>query len=141
MVHLVTNVAEYAIIIDEEKKKFLLVQWDEYYDYSWHFPGGRVDEDEDEKQGLRRELQEEIGVEVGDLKPIYAKHIGKKLMMKPDDVPRYALFYLCRLKKDQVISLNEDELHSVKWFSKSDLKDIKFWLPFYREMLEEVLPF
>ena len=60
---------------------------------------------------------------------------------KPKDEPRYALFYLCKLKKDQEIKLNEEELRSFKWFKKSDLKKIKFWLPFYKEMLEEVLPF
>lgn len=141
MVHLVTNVAEYGIIIDDVKKEFLLVQWGEYYDYSWHFSGGRVDENESEKEGLVRELKEEIGVEVEDIKPIFAKYIGKDMMTKPTDVPRYALFFLCKLKNNQVIKLSEDELKSYKWFKRSDLNNIKFWMPFYKEMLEEVLPF
>ena len=46
MVHLMTKVAEYAIIVDKKKEQFLLVQWGKYYDFSWHFPGGRLDENE-----------------------------------------------------------------------------------------------
>jgi len=46
MVHLVTKVAEYGIIVDEDKKQFLLVQWGDYYGRSWHFPGGRLDEND-----------------------------------------------------------------------------------------------
>ena len=42
MVHLMTKVGEYGIIVDEDKKQFLLVQWGKYYNYTWHFPGGRI---------------------------------------------------------------------------------------------------
>jgi 8-oxo-dGTP pyrophosphatase MutT (NUDIX family) len=97
-IHLITKIGEYAIIVDEDKKKFLLVQWGKYYDFSWHFPGGRIDENEGEKEGLVRELKEEIGVEVEEVKPVYAKYIGKELMLKPKDEKRYALFYLCKLR-------------------------------------------
>jgi 8-oxo-dGTP pyrophosphatase MutT (NUDIX family) len=141
MVHLKTKVGEYGIIIDEDKKEFLLVQWGESYKFTWHFPGGRIDENEKEKEGLKREIMEEIGVEVSSIKPAYAKYIGPEYNQHPNDEPRYALFYLCKLEKDQGIKLNEDELNSFKWFKKSDLNQIKFWLPFYKEMLEEVLPF
>ncbi len=141
MVHLITKVAEYGIIIDEDKKVFLLVQWGEYYSYTWHFPGGRIDEKEKEKEGLIREIKEEIGVEVKDIKPVYAKYIGDEYKLKPEDESRYALFYLCKIKSGQKIKLNEKELKSYKWYNKSDLNKIKFWLPFYKEMLEEVLPF
>lgn len=141
MVHLVTKVAEYGIIVDNKKKQFLLVQWGEYYNNTWHFPGGRIDEKEKEKEGLIREIKEEISVEVKNIKPVYAKYIGQEFMIKPKDEPRYALFYLCELKNDQEIELNEKELKSFKWFKKSDLNKIKFWMPFYKEMLEEVLPF
>ncbi len=141
MVHLVTNVAEYGIIIDEEKQRFLLIQWNEYYNFTWHFPGGRIDEDEQEKEGLKREMREEISAEIENIRPIYAKYVGKDMMMKPTDVPRYALFYLCTLKNNSSVKINEKGHVAAQWFSKTDLPSIKFWLPFYREMLEEVLPF
>ncbi|MBT5343082.1 NUDIX hydrolase [Candidatus Woesearchaeota archaeon] len=57
MVHLLTKVGEYGIIIDKENKQFLMVQWGEYYKQKWHFPGGRIDEKEKEKEGLIRELK------------------------------------------------------------------------------------
>ena len=57
MVHLLTKVGEYGIIIDKENKQFLMVQWGEYYKQKWHFPGGRIDEKEKEKEGFIRELK------------------------------------------------------------------------------------
>jgi 8-oxo-dGTP diphosphatase len=69
MVHLVTNVAEYGIIINENNE-FLLVQWGESHKYKWHFPGGRLNENEKEKEGLVREIKEEVGIEVINVKPI-----------------------------------------------------------------------
>ena len=76
-----------------------------------------------------------------NIKPVYAKYVGEEFMLKPRDEPRYALFYLCHTKKNQQIKINEKELNSFKWFKKSDLNKINFWMPFYKKMLEEVLPF
>jgi len=141
MVHLLTNVAEYAIIINEKKKEFLLVQWDEEFDFSWHFPGGRLDENDEEIKGLIREIDEELNVEVENIKPVYSKFVTNKLLGTNKYMHRFALFYLAKLKNNSEIKLNEEELHSYKWFKKEDLPKIKFWLPFYKAMLEEVLPF
>ncbi|MBT4804917.1 NUDIX hydrolase [Candidatus Woesearchaeota archaeon] len=141
MVHLLTKVGEYGIIIDKENKQFLMVQWGEYYKHKWHFPGGRIDEKEKEKEGLIRELKEEVDVEVKNIKPVYAKYIGDEYMTTPKDEPRFALFYLCELKENQTITLKDKGLISFKWFKKSDLSEIDFWMPFYKEILEEVLPF
>ena len=141
MVHLLTKVGEYGIIIDKKNKQFLMVQWGEYYKYKWHFPGGRIDENEKEKEGLIRELKEEINVEVKNIKPIYAKYVGEEYMTTPKDEPRFGLFYLCELKENQEIIIKDKGLHSFKWFKKSDLSKIDFWMPFYKEILEESLPF
>ena len=141
MVHLVTNVAKYAIIVNKKKKEFLLVQWDKQYDFTWHFPGGRVNEGEKEKEGLMREIKEELGIKVKDPKLVYSKFVGMEMLPK-NAKSRYALFYVCALDKiSNKIKLNPEELKSYNWFRKSDLPKIKFWLPFYKQMLEEILPF
>ena len=43
----------------EGKKEFLLVKGPSG---QWHFPGGKMREGEDWKKGLRRELEEEVGI-------------------------------------------------------------------------------
>jgi 8-oxo-dGTP pyrophosphatase MutT (NUDIX family) len=135
-------VAEYAIIINEAKQQFLLVQWGEQYDRTWHFPGGRLEEEDGEIEGLKREVMEEIDVEIEDIKPAFSK------FATPKDCPyikkgkhRYALFYLAKIKPGQEIKLDEDELHAYKWFKREDIPNLKFFMNFYKEMLEKVLPF
>lgn len=138
MVLLETNVGEYAIIIND-RNEFLLVQWGEVYNYKWHFPGGRLDKGETEIEGLKREIEEELGCKLKNIKPVYTKNIDERYYTTPNDKSRYAVFYLAELKGE--INLNKEELNSYKWFKKTDLNEIDFWLPFYKEMLEKVLPF
>ena len=135
MAFLSTNVAEYAIIIND-KDEILLVQWGEQYDFTWHFPGGRLDESDEAVEGLRREVREELGVEIEIIKPVYTKYVTKKDCAYMKDKERYAVFYLAKLSGE--IKLNDRELHSYKWYKKSELSDVKFFMGFYKEMLEKV---
>lgn len=43
---------------------------------TWEFPGGKLEPDEDAFDGLRREPQEEIGIELLDAQPMYAFPAG-----------------------------------------------------------------
>ncbi len=142
MVHLKTNVAEYAILLDEDNKQFLLVQWGEEHGQTWHFPGGRLEEEDSEIQGLRREVMEEIGVEIEVLRPVFSKFATKA------DCPwiktggeRYALFYLAKIKPGQGIQLDYKEHHVYRWFKREDIDNIDFFMSFYKDMLDKVLPF
>ena len=76
-----------------------------------------------------------------DITPVFSKMIRAKGLGVVDMKPRYALFYLAKLKEGSEIKLNEDELYSYSWFKRSDLDNITFWMPFYKDMLEKVLPF
>ena len=138
MVHIVTKVAEYAIITNDENE-FRMVQWGSGFNYTWHFPGGRLEEGDREIEGLKREVREELVVELTGIKPAYAKYIQKD--DKWINHPRYALFYLARIKEGSKIKLDESEHKSYKWYKKEDMEKIDFWLPFYKEMLKKILPF
>ncbi len=54
-----------ALVLDETRTKFLIVQED---DGEWELPGGGLDWGEDPHEGLKREIQEEMGLEVASIK-------------------------------------------------------------------------
>jgi 8-oxo-dGTP pyrophosphatase MutT (NUDIX family) len=138
MARLKTNVAEYALILND-KDEILLVQWGDEYENTWHFPGGRLDEGDKAIGGLKREVKEELGVEIDVLRPVYTKYVTKKECKYMKESERYAVFYLAKVKEGEEIKLVDGEHVAFRWFKKSELKDVKFFMNFYKEMLEKVL--
>ena len=55
------RVSAKALILDESKQKFLVVQ---EADGRWELPGGGIDHGETPTEALRREIKEEMGLEV-----------------------------------------------------------------------------
>ncbi len=81
-----------AIILDESRTKFLLVQED---NGKWEFPGGRLDWGEEPETGLRRELQEEMGLEAVSVSKTPSYFIP--YMKKPSDIYVANIFYEVKL--------------------------------------------
>jgi 8-oxo-dGTP diphosphatase len=44
------------------------------FDGLWEFPGGKINGDESADEALRRELEEELGIEITDLRPLMELH-------------------------------------------------------------------
>ncbi|MEN9711554.1 MAG: hypothetical protein RL441_1546 [Actinomycetota bacterium] len=91
----------------------------------WEFPGGKVDpEDVSYEEALRRELREEIGVEVDIVTSIAGDLPGCGWAMGTD----YALnVFLCRIQDGKEPELLEDH-DAMAWVSINDAESVA-WLP------------
>ena len=65
--------ADMIVLTDESEPKILLIQrGNEPFKGCWAFPGGFMNMDETTEQCARRELKEETGLEIGEIKQVGA---------------------------------------------------------------------
>lgn len=61
-----------CVLFDRDTKKILILKRSDYKDWGagkWDFPGGRMEEEEDCRVGIKRELEEELGVRLISFRP------------------------------------------------------------------------
>ena len=78
----------------------------------WKFPGGKMEYGERAEETLKREIREELGVEV---------EIIKFLFNLEDHIPEegeywFVPVYLCRIKKGNVKNLEPEKHEEIRWF-------------------------
>ena len=66
-----------AAAIFDDDGKVLLLEHVFRPDSGWGLPGGFLSSGEQPEEGLRRELREEIGVELKDVKLLFARNLGR----------------------------------------------------------------
>jgi ADP-ribose pyrophosphatase YjhB (NUDIX family) len=104
-----------AVII--KHGKVLLVQRaNEPYKHHWDFPGGFLESGEHPKEGLKRELAEELKIDI---------KIRRTLGIYPDTygaggVATLNIYYLCRIALGK-ISPNQNEIAAAQWFDLEEL--------------------
>ena len=92
----------------------------------WEFPGGKIEEGETAEFALKREIQEELGIDIT---------IDKFLCTTEYDYPSFHLImhcYLCNVKSGE-IELREHK--SARWLTTELLDSIE-WLPADKEVVE-----
>lgn len=82
----------------------------------WEFPGGKVKEGEDLRNGLIREIREELDVEIEVLNLLFS--------YENEDYIFY--FFESRIKRGRIF-LKEHK--TFKWISFKDIKKYKFYKP------------
>ena len=99
-----------AMIFDEEGRILLL---DHVFrpDSGWGIPGGFLNKGEQPEAALRRELREEIGIEVADVTMLFARALSK-----PRQIEIY--FRARAIGRPEPCSF---EIRSAGWFSIDDL--------------------
>lgn len=117
-----------AVIIDKKAQKILLVKraWHPGQG-TWDLPGGFVDPHENPEEALRRELQEEIGIQVGHLTLWQINAPGEYLY---DEIMEYTADceYLIDMSEDVTLNASDD-VAEAKWFLKSEVERLNLFKP------------
>lgn len=94
----------------------------------WEFPGGKIEPGESREIALKREIQEELGVDIT---------IENLLCTTEYDYPSFHLTmhcYLCSIASGE-IELREHK--SALWLTSDRLKDVA-WLPADKEVIDKL---
>ena len=114
-----------AAVIKKENKILATQRGYGEFKGKWEFPGGKIEQGEDQKNALIREIKEELNADINVLDYITTVEY---------DYPTFHLkmhTYLCELKSNiEFVSRNENELEhdNMIWSEINDLDNID-WLP------------
>ena len=95
----------------------------------WEFPGGKIEPGESRESALKREIQEELGIDIT---------INKFLCTTDYDYPSFHLTmhcYLCSIMSGE-IELREHK--SARWLT-AELLDSVEWLPADKGIVEKIM--
>jgi 8-oxo-dGTP diphosphatase len=117
--HIVTSVV--AVIVDSDDRVLLTKRNVPPFQGEWVMPGGKIDLGEPIAEALKREVREEVGleVEVGRLIDVF-EHVTPG----DDNYHFIIIYYLCTpLYCD--VNHNRDEVSEARWVSRDDLAKYK----------------
>jgi 8-oxo-dGTP diphosphatase len=99
----------------------------------WDFPGGHVRAGEHPEAALRRELAEELGIELDGVD-------GEPVLHRVDPEAGLDLtVWVARRWRGTVANRQPDEHDAIGWFERGQLERLRFADPSYAKVLEHVL--
>jgi 8-oxo-dGTP diphosphatase len=137
--HFFGQVNQKALIIKDGK--MLLVQYpdiphkDEKARGKWDMPGGRLNEGEDALEGFRREVREEVGVEV-----IVEKIAATGIFINLGNQPNFFVIYQVSLPVGAVpVVSDKTEIGECRWFTPEEIFNLPMIYSEYKEALTSIL--
>lgn len=107
-----------AVILKDGKYFATQRGYGEWKDW-WEFPGGKIEQGEEPKDALKREIREELNIEI---------EVNELLTTVEYDYPEFHLTmhcYFCSIISGQLLLLEHKD---ARWLSFDELESIK-WLP------------
>ncbi len=84
---------------------------------AWYFPGGQLEEDESPEEGVRREIREETGLDVGNLR------LFRVWRYRQDEsTPAVGITFLCDVPPGTEPQINEEHA-AARWVSPAYYRD------------------
>ena len=106
-----------GIVIDQGKSILLSQRSaDKSFPYQWEFPGGKIEEGENSKIALKRELYEEINIEVDEME------LFDEIVHEYDSFKANIQFFLIKKWSGK---LSSKEGQRLLWKRFNDLRDIR----------------
>src|SRR3989338_688134 len=109
--------------IIEKDNKILLLKRSEKYEHltnCWDIPGGRINFGEEPEEGLRREIKEETGLELKEIKKI----IDAATVFKNEERHIVRITYLCTVEEGKE-GLSNEHTH-IEWIPKEKIKELEY---------------
>ena len=110
-----TVIVTAALILEQGKILITQRRKDSSHGLLWEFPGGKVEEGEDPRQALQRELKEELDVEVK------VGMLFDAVFYTYPEYPILLLVYRCRVGKG---SLEPIGCHDLRWVTLGELEEL-----------------
>jgi 8-oxo-dGTP diphosphatase len=113
------NPTSVVAAIIKRDKQYLIVQRNKnkHLGLKWEFPGGKVHENENFEEALKREVQEELNITINIRKKIAEEGY------KDETIDILLHYYLCS-QKNGTIKLSEHE--NLAWVEKKDFEKYDF---------------
>ncbi len=95
---------------------------------------GHINEGESPEEALIREVKEEAGLKVTDYELILERKIKNRGCSR-GRIPHYCYIFKCEVNGD--IRKNPEEVKSIRWYSKEDIKKLKLeplWKFFFKKI-------
>ena len=117
-----------AAILQRDGAYFVTQRGYGEFEGMWEFPGGKIEEGETAEFALKREIQEELGIDIT---------IDKFLCTTEYDYPSFHLTmhcYLCSIETEE-IELREHK--SARWLRPEELGSVE-WLPADKDVISRL---
>lgn len=123
------NPATDIVLFDDKQRVLLSKRGIEPAKGKYDFPGGFLEIDETLEEGLRREIQEELGLSRDDFsEPIYVSSLTAKYRFSKEEHPVLGVTFAAKLLTDKPIR-PEDDVESIMFVDLADLDNIDYSIP------------
>lgn len=111
-----------GVIINDEGKYFLSKRGKKARNERglWEFPGGVLEFGESFEETLKREMQEEFGIDIE-----VGEHLNTFNHLIPDEKQHWvAIAFMCKLKKGTPKILEPEKCDEIGWFNLEEIKNL-----------------